>query len=149
MTPHEPKTRRRKLISRSFFSVFSDDLNKTSAWYVDLFDYQVTFNSDWFIHLHAPQSSALELGIILRSHEIVPIPFRGDVAGGMLTIVVDDVDKFHHKAMSSGATVVEAPQDLFYGQRRMLLTDPNGLLVDVSSECPPDPDWLASLSQSS
>lgn len=136
------------MISRSFFSVFSDDLNKTSQWYVDLFNYQVAFNSDWFIHLNASQASALELGIILRSHEIVPEPFRGGMSGGMLTIVVDDVDKFHLKAVSSGATVVQVPQDLFYGQRRMLLTDPNGLLVDVSSECPPDPAWLASLSAS-
>ena len=63
----------------------------------------------------------------------------------MLTIVVDDVDALHRQAVDRGLEVVESPRDLFYGQRRMLLVDPNGLLVDVSSECPPDPDWLASL----
>lgn len=136
------------MISRSFFSVFSDDLDKTREWYVDLFGYQVAFHSDWFIHLNAPQASALELGIILRSHKIVPMEFRGAATGGMLTIVVEDVDKLHQKTISTGIEVLEAPQDLFYGQRRMLLTDPNGLLVDVSSECAPDPAWLASLSDS-
>lgn len=63
----------------------------------------------------------------------------------MLTVVVDDVDTVHARARAAGIEIVEPPTDLFYGQRRMLVTDPNGLLVDVSSECPPDPDWLASL----
>jgi uncharacterized glyoxalase superfamily protein PhnB len=71
--------------------------------------------------------------------------FRAAPTGGMLTLVVDDVDAVHARAQEAGIEIVEPPTDLFYGQRRMLVTDPNGLLVDISSECPPDPDWLASL----
>ena len=41
--------------------------------------------------------------------------------------------------------VVEEPVDLFYGQRRMILTDPDGTMVDVSSEGQPSQDFLDSL----
>jgi len=134
------------LIRRSFFSVFSDDLATTRDWYVSLFGYRVSFDSDWFVHLQSADTSAIELGILLHSHEIVPEVSRGAVAGGLLTVVVPDVDQLHQKAICQGIEVLEAPRNLFYGQRRMLLTDPNGLVVDVSSECPPDPAWLINLS---
>ena len=63
----------------------------------------------------------------------------------MLTVVVDDVDAVHAKALAAGDVIVEAPEDKFYGQRRMLLEGPEGVLLDISSSCPPDPAWLASL----
>ena len=131
--------------ARNFYSVLSDDLAATRDWYVSLFGYRVEFDSDWFVHLQSTDRPDVELGILARDHEIVPASVRERPSGGMLTIVVDDVDAVHRQAVDRGLEVVESPRDLFYGQRRMLLVDPNGLLVDVSSECPPDPDWLASL----
>lgn len=130
---------------RNFYSVFSTDLTHTKDWFVSLFGYRVEFDSDWFVHLQDASNESIEVGIIARDHEIVPGQFKADPAGGMLTIVVEDVDALHQQATASGYDIVEAPRNLFYGQRRMLLTDPDGLLVDVSSECPPDPEWLATL----
>jgi PhnB protein len=63
----------------------------------------------------------------------------------MVTLVVPDVDDVHRLVLERGVDLVEAPRNLFYGQRRMLLRDPIGTLVDVSSECPPAPEFLASL----
>ena len=131
---------------RSFYSVFSADLGSAKDWYISLFNYRVEFESDWFVHLQDPDNPSIEVGIIARTHEIVPERFRGPADGGMLTLVVDDVDAIHRQAVANGLTVVEEPRDLFYGQRRLLLVDPDGLLVDVSSDCPPDPEWVASLS---
>ncbi|MCU0312253.1 MAG: VOC family protein [Acidimicrobiales bacterium] len=132
-------------MQRSFFSVLSDDLPGTRDWYVALFDYRVDFDSDWFVQLQAPDVPRLELGIIARGHRIVPDALRSSPTGGLLTVVVDDVDALHQRAQQRGVEVLEPPTDLFYGQRRMLLVDPNGMIVDVSSECPPDPDWLSTL----
>lgn len=131
--------------SRQFHSIFSDDRQATRDWYVALFGYETTFESDWFVHLRVPGRELLELGILRRTHEIVPVPFRGPAMGGMLTIVVDEVDRIHEAARLARLTVIEAPRDLFYGQRRLLLQDPNGVLVDVSSECQPDPGWFAGM----
>lgn len=132
--------------SRNFYSVVSDDLPATRDWYVGLFDYSVEFDSDWFVHLQSIDAPDVEFGILARDHEIVPDRVRAQPSGGMVTIVVEDVDALHRRAIDGGTEVIEPPRNLFYGQRRMLLVDPNGLVVDVSSECPPDPEWLASLS---
>jgi PhnB protein len=132
-------------ILRAFVSVFSESLPETRDFYVELFDWRVDFDSDWFVHLQARENAALELGIIRRNHEIVPDAFRSAPAGTMITIVVPDVDALHEIAVERGLAIVEPPRDLFYGQRRMLLRDPSGTLVDVSSECAPSPEFLASL----
>lgn len=137
--------RKGQMPRRNFWTLFTDDLTQTRDWYVALFDYQVEFDSDWFVNLRSATHDAVELGILRQDHAIVPSEFRSPPGGGMLTVVVDDVDAVHRMAVAREERVVEPPTNLFYGQRRMLLVDPNGLLVDVSSECEPDPDWLASL----
>ena len=137
-------------IQRAFVSVFTDTLEETRDFYLSLFDWDVGYESDWFIHLQARGNQTLELGILRRDHEIVPEAFRQAAAepirGAMVTLVVDDVDALHVKAQADGRTIVEAPRNLFYGQRRMLLRDPAGTLVDVSSECEPSPEFLATFS---
>lgn len=131
--------------SRAFYTIVSSDLAKSRDWYLTLFDYRVEFDSDWFVHLQAVATPAIELGILARDHEIAPPRARLAPTGGMLTIVVDNVDQVHQQALANTVEVLEPPMNLFYGQRRMLLVDPSGLIVDVSSECPPDPGWLASI----
>jgi uncharacterized glyoxalase superfamily protein PhnB len=63
----------------------------------------------------------------------------------MITIVVPDVELVYRRAIDQGLAIVEPPRDLFYGQRRLLLRDPDGTLLDVSSTCRPSPEFLASL----
>ena len=133
------------MLSRNFYCLLSDDLTGTRDWYVSLLGYTADFESDWFIHLQAPGNDRVELGIIARNHELIPTAHRAKPVGGMLTVVVEDVDDLYRRAIGGGFTVVEPPRDLFYGQRRMLAKDPNGMLVDISSPCEPDPEWLASL----
>ncbi len=132
-------------IQRAFVTLFSEKLESMRDFYVGLFGWRVDFDSDWFVHLQAPDDSSVELGILRRDHEIVPAVFRAAPAGAMVTIVVPDVEAIFALATERGLPIVEPPRDLFYGQRRMLLRDPEGTLVDVSSECPPSPEFLASL----
>ncbi len=134
------------MIRRGFANIIARDVPKTMAWYVDLLGWQTEFQSDWFVHLKAENAPGVELGIIDASHEIVSgFTTAGEASGITLTFVVDDVDSTYEQALSLGYDVIEAPTNLFYGQRRMVLRDINGTLVDVSSECPPSEEFLASL----
>ena len=120
-------------IQRVFASVFTDHLHESRSFWVDLMGFAVTFDSNWFVHLAAPGDAGLELGLVKRDHETIPAAYRGAPSGSLITVVVDDVDVFHDRAVFMGVPILEAPTDMFYGQRRMLVTDPNGQLVDVSS----------------
>ena len=132
-------------IKRAFVSILSDALPETRDFYTSLFGWRVDFDSDWFVHLQAPDNAAVELGILRRDHEIVPETGARATQGALLTIVVEDVDALHARCKARSVEILEPPRNLFYGQRRMIIRDPNGTLVDVSSECEPDPAFLASL----
>ncbi len=121
-----------KSINRLLTNICSEELAASKNFYTQLFDFEVAFDSDWFINLKA-RDKQLELGIIDRKHKLVPAEYRNAPAGFYLTFVTDNADKLFEIAKSEGFEVVEEPHNTFYGQRRLLLKDPDGTLVDVSS----------------
>src|SRR3954454_8631502 len=110
---------------RSFPTILSDRLPETRDFYVDLLGFDVAFESDWYVALADPDDGAHELAIWAVGHELVPPPYRADPAGVILTFVVDDVDAVHAEARRRRLPLVAPPRDVFYGRRRMLVTDPN------------------------
>jgi len=63
----------------------------------------------------------------------VPKDFQKLPQGFYVTFVVDNVDDIFKIAESEKFEIISKPTDTFYGQRRLLLKDPNGTLVDISS----------------
>ena len=121
-----------KKIIRLMTNICSDNLVESKNFYTKLFDFHVDFDSDWFIHLISKEKN-LELGIIDRTNEIVSKEFQNNPQGFYITFVVDNVDEIFNKAKLENFEIVSEPKDTFYGQRRLLLKDPNGALVDISS----------------
>lgn len=135
-------------VRRAFPTILSDRLPETRDFYVALLGFEVGFDSEWFVSLtSADHQGTHELGVWAVGHELVPPPYRADPAGVILTFVVDDVDAVHAEARRLRLPLVAPPRDLFYGQRQMLVTDPNGLLVDVSTPSSPSPAFAAELTR--
>ena len=122
-------------INRLLVNICSDNLPETRDFYTTLFDFQVDFDSDWFVHLIS-KAKQLELGIIDRSSDLVPADYQSAPNGFYVTFVVEDVDELHKLALEKKFSIITEPSDTFYGQRRLLLKDPSGTLVDVSSPLP-------------
>ena len=122
-------------MNRLMTNICSDHLEMSKMFYTTLFNLEVAFDSDWFIQMIAPDTKH-ELGIIDRRNDIVPKDFQNAPQGFYLTFVVDDVDSVYQIAQSNGYNIVKSPHDTFYGQRRLLLKDPDGSLVDVSAPIP-------------
>lgn len=122
-------------INRMMTNICSDNLAESREFYTKLFDFNVDYDSDWFVHLIS-EDKQLELGIISRTSEIVPSEFQNNPRGFYVTFVVENADKVFELAKKEGLEVISEPTDTFYGQRRLLLKDPNGTLVDISSPIP-------------
>lgn len=122
-------------INRLLINICSDNLKESRDFYTSLFDFHVDYDSDWFVHLIS-RDKQLELGIIDRTNQMVPAEYQNKPNGFYLTLVVDAVDEVYEKATAENLEVVSPPTDMSYGQRRLLLKDPNGTLVDVSSPIP-------------
>ena len=122
-------------INRIMTNICSDSLQESKNFYIKLFDFNVDYDSDWFVHLIS-NDKQLELGIIDRKNEIVPEETRNHPQGFYVTFVVDNVDQLFEIAKTENFDILKAPADTFYGQRRLLLKDPNGTVVDISSPIP-------------
>ena len=121
-----------KTINRMMINICSDKLTESKDFYTKLFDFTVDYDSDWFVHLISIDQK-LELGIIDRTNEIVPKDFQNNPQGFYVSFVVDNADEIFKIAEFEKFEIISEPTDTFYGQRRLLLKDPNGTLVDISS----------------
>ncbi|XWN32538.1 MAG: VOC family protein [Devosia sp.] len=124
------------MVERLLTNIMSDDVAATRDFYVTVLGLSVHFDSDWFVILTPNDGARFELGIISKGSDVVPEAFRAAPQGVYLTFVVADVDEAAQRIKSAGIALVEPPTDTFYGQRRLLVQDPNGLLVDISSPTP-------------
>jgi len=124
-----------KKINRMMTNICSNKLTESRDYYTKLFDFNVDYDSDWFVHLIS-QDKQIELGIISRTSEIVPDEIEDNPQGFYVTFVVDNTDDVFKIAKNQGFEIISEPTDTFYGQRRLLLKDPNGVVVDVSSPIP-------------
>lgn len=121
-------------IQRLMTNICSQNLNESKQFYTQLFDFNIGFESDWFIHLISKyDGSKFELGIIKQDYDIVPEGARLKPQGMYITFVVPDADQVYATAMKHHLKVISEPENTFYGQRRLLLEDPDGVIVDVSS----------------
>ncbi|WP_246255489.1 VOC family protein [Cyclobacterium plantarum] len=116
-------------------NICSDNLAESREFYTKLFDFHVDYDNDWFVHLIS-KDKQLELGIIKRTSEMIPEGYQNNPKGFYLTFVVENTDQVFKLAIEEGLDILSEPTDTFYGQRRLLLKDPNGTLVDVSSPMP-------------
>lgn len=116
-------------------NICSHNLKESLDFYTHLFDFKVQYESDWFIHLLSRHND-LELGIIDTNNELVPSEYEGTPKGVYFTFVVKNADEIYKEAVKADVEIVSEPTDTFYGQRRLLIKDPNGALIDVSSPIP-------------
>lgn len=121
-----------KAINRMMTNICSDRLVESKEFYTKLFDFNIDYDSDWFVHLIS-KDKHLELGIISRTNDIVPKGFQNNPQGFYITFVVQNVDDMLDIAKKERFEIISEPADTFYGQRRLLLKDPDGTLVDISS----------------
>ncbi len=124
-------------MQRCFTNVLTSDVAETASFYERLLGMTRHFDSDWFVILTHPDVDELEFGILQRDHAVVPPEVRASPAGVIVTFVVADCDEVHRRAVAAGAIVIEPPTDMPYGQRRMLLRDPDGTVLDVSAPTAP------------
>jgi catechol 2,3-dioxygenase-like lactoylglutathione lyase family enzyme len=124
---------RKEEAMRILTNICSNDLQKSKDFYVELLDFKVKYDSDWYVQLCSPDDSEIEYGIIQRNHDLVPKEYQNAPTGMYVTFVVDDVDMVYERALKMKVTIVETPRNEFYGQRRFLAKDPNGCLIDICS----------------
>ncbi|MEM9838480.1 MAG: VOC family protein [Pseudomonadota bacterium] len=127
-------------MKRAFTNILCDDPSKVALFYEAVLGMRRHADFGWFIILTHDDMPGMEFGLLDASHETVPEGAIPTPSGVMLTFVVDDAEACFQRAQDAGAVVVEPPTDMAYGQRRMVVKDPAGTLVDISAPIAPAPN---------
>lgn len=120
-------------MNRAFTNILCSNVEDTAQFYQDLLGMKRTGDFGWFVILSHDDMPGFELGVLQRDHETIPDGLSSRPGGTILTFVVTDLEEIHARAAAMQASILQEPTELPYGQRRMMLLDPAGTAVDVSS----------------
>ena len=119
------------------------DVAETARFYRENFRFKAMFEADWYMHLQSEEDEKVNLAVLDRNHETIPVEGRGSGAGGLLiNFEVEDVDAVYESANAKGLPILLALRDEPFGQRHFITRDPNGVLIDVIKPIPPSEEFL-------
>lgn len=128
----------------SFYPVLmSQTIEESTRFFIELFHFEVTFTSEWYVSLKNDQN--FELALIESSHETIPDKYKTNCKGIILNFEVEDVDKIYAEITNRGdvSIVMEIKNEAF-GQRHFMIESPDELLIDVIQNIPPSEEYLES-----
>ncbi|WP_169581822.1 VOC family protein [Microbacterium thalassium] len=126
--------------------LMTTDVATTARFYRTHFDFEVTFESDWYVSL---KRGTHELAVLDATHPTIPEGFRGSPAGGLLlNLEVDDVDAVHARLVDAGLTPALPLRSEDFGQRHAIFAGPDGVLIDVITPIPPTGEFADQFSES-
>ena len=120
-------------MQRAFANVLSGDVEQTARFYQALLGMKRVGDFGWFVVLSHDEMPDLEFGILANDHDTVPEGINLVPGGTIFTFVVPDLDQVVEMATKLQADVVQEATDMPYGQRRLMLRDPDGNVIDISS----------------
>lgn len=130
----------------SFYPVLmARDVQGVAAFYRELFGFEVTFESDWYVSLKSSGPFRdFELAVLHPDHPTVPQGYGSPSQGVIVNVEVDDAATHYRRIVDGGlAPEVLTLRDEEFGQRHFIVVDPGGGLVDVIENIPPSGEFAA------
>ncbi len=119
------------------------DPSTAGAWFDEQLGFRVLLDLGWYVSTQHPDHPGLSVDFVRNDHDTWVEPAAG-VRGAMLALVVPDVDQQHRRLVAGGAAVLKPLVTEPWGQRRVQVAGPEGLVVELVQPVEPDPEWLAS-----
>lgn len=128
----------------SFYPVvMTDDVAKSSAFFLDHLGFRSLFDSDWYVHLQSEANPAFNFAVLDKNHATIPPAHRSRTGGVLLSFEVEDVDAEYARLKTAGTPIVLDIRDEAFGQRHFIVSDPTGILIDVIKPIPPSEEFAA------
>jgi catechol 2,3-dioxygenase-like lactoylglutathione lyase family enzyme len=116
-------------------------LTESRDFFVKHFGMQVLFEANWVVMLSLGEDRIC-LGLMTAEHPSRPPGpevFTGE--GAIFTVQTNDAAGLHARFAEQGALATYGPTVEPWGQRRFMVQDPSGLLVDVVEQIEPAAGW--------
>ena len=135
----------------SFYPVIgTDKVSDTRDFYLNYLDFEVTFESDWYVSLKRVVGHPYELAILDFKHPTMPDAYQKPVQGLLLNFEVDNVDVEYVRLITQGGLpIIRDLKTEDFGQRHFVTVDPNGILLDIITVVPATGDFASQYTQQS
>ncbi|GLQ53405.1 VOC family protein [Devosia nitrariae] len=121
-----------------------EDVSATAGFYETHFGFARQFDAGWYVHLAREEDGKTHQMAVMRcDHDTIPEAGRTPTRGLIVNVEVSDVDEVHARMEAAGVPMQQSLRSEKFGQRHFMTADPGGVLVDVITPIPFDPDWLA------
>ena len=107
-------------------NIYSDDIKKSTEFYVDFLAMELVMDLKWVLTFASRENHYAQITIL-----------RNDKQGKLnndaifLSIEVDDVDALYEKAKSRHIEITYDIKDEDWGVRRFFVKDPNGVTINL------------------
>ena len=112
--------------------IITNNLEKTKDFYTKILDFQIVWESDWFILLATP-NGADTISFLMPNHPTQGIDqFRNNYNGSgvYLTIEVEDVDDLYKRIKKKDVEFALEIRTEEWGDRHFAIIDPNNIGID-------------------
>jgi catechol 2,3-dioxygenase-like lactoylglutathione lyase family enzyme len=132
-------------LSSIYTVLMTQDVRTLSRFYTDHFDFELTFESDWYVSMKVMGGEGtFQLAILDANNSSIPEGFGVPSRGTILNIEVEDVTPMYQKLIrDTGLPVHLEMRDEAWGQRHFITADPDGNLIDVIQIIEPTEEFLA------
>lgn len=122
------------MITSIYPVLMTADVEASSRYFVNVFGFETTFESDWYVSL---RRDSWELAILDATHTTIPEGHKTAAAGILLNIEVEDADEEYARLTARTDTKVAlAIRSEEFGQRHFIVVAPGNILIDVIQPIP-------------
>ena len=130
------------MITSLYPVLMSEDVHQAAQFFIENFQFQETFRSDWYVSLKNIESG-FELAFIEGKHETVPQAYQSMTSGLIINIEVEDVDFLYEELRQQEEMEFLLPiKSEDFGQRQFIVEAPGSVLVDVIQVIPPSAEFM-------
>lgn len=140
------QTRRRPYMNMitSYYPVLMvEDVTICRDFFVSKFDFEIVYDSDWYVHLSKKGQKEVNLAFVQFNHESVPKEFRKKSQGILLNLEVDDVEGEFKRLKNDSQIELELREEA-WGQKHFILSGPGNILIDIIKVIPPAKEFKES-----
>ncbi|AJQ25771.1 VOC family protein [Pelosinus fermentans] len=125
-------------IKRVDSTINTNKLQESKEFYMKHFDFQLVYESDWYIELIARDLPTNGISFTLPQREEGEF-FNGK--GLIISFQVDDVDAEYKRLKEEGVIIYQEMQDKHWGERSFVVNDPNGIHLYIYTPISPTPEY--------
>ena len=124
-------------LESSYPVICTDKIAESRDFYMQHFNFEPTFEDDWYVSLKSRDNSNYELALLDFRHPSLPENFRKPTTGMLINFEVSNVDETYEDLKSKQLPMILEIKSEDWGQRHFITTDPNGILIDVIQNTKP------------